>query len=452
MRKLTCVLAVAALSACNCGGSNNKNDPVTVDNVCERLYTGYCDWAVRCAPLQLHSDRAGCIKAFTDQCNKQINPVLKAGVPAGRISFDSGKADACISSVTGMACNVLPTTGDACKDVIVPKVAGGGNCFDDMECIDGTCLLASGCPGKCEIRGKVGDTCGNTGDPPCDSKAAKCDYTAHKCVALATSGACSYSSDCADGYFCKKPSTSGSCKPFGTLDCTCSALGGAGAACTTSSECQQSLSCVSSVCKAPAKSGEACNFQDGGCEAKLACLISDVVTGAGVCGDPRGSGGDCYVIYECANNLTCRNADLTTNPPGKGKCDGYAKEGDSCKALPGTFYAGGDCGIGLSCQGGTCQKRPGAGSNCSRSPDMCFGNEALCVPSTPNGQTGVCGPKPGAGENCAGYTCADGNSCDSTSYKCVAKKPLGGTCNYDSDCVTNVCGSNKQCSAECKPS
>lgn len=447
MRSIVCAAAVVALAACRTAGKEEQS--AKLDSFCKDMFTAVFDFEARCTPQLVPSTREDALRAVAEKCNSSAMAYAKASLAAGRLELDTSVADRCVADVSAMTCASSAKSYNAlCENLFIPKVAGSGICYSDAECVSRTCAPTHGCQGVCAVYGSAGDPCGKPGDRECDPLTAWCDSAAQTCRARMTSGACAASYQCASGFFCKAPSAVGACKPSGNLDCSCAPRGETGAACTFSTECLDGLACAG-TCQAPAASGQPC-LDSVGCEPPLTCLSSGLADGAATCGEPRSEGGECLSIADCASNLTCRGADLNARPQVKGTCGPFGGEGEPCHPLPEYFVAGGDCGPGLSCQNGTCQKRPGAGAACSPE-NRCFGDQLACVPSSPGGSTGKCGPMPSPGENCASFACAKGAYCELSTDRCAAMKQQGESCSLGAECLSGACGSDQKCADACTP-
>ncbi len=130
---------------------------------------------------------------------------IEASEQSGRSSYDGTKVQACVTYIRSAACADLDMTNHfsgipACASFIAPKVAVGGACANDYECIDGWCDKTGapdGSDGACRALGQSGDPCAN--GAKCASTLV-CDATTMTCGAPPTATpaatSCFYSSAC----------------------------------------------------------------------------------------------------------------------------------------------------------------------------------------------------------------------------------------------------------------
>jgi hypothetical protein len=214
----------SALSFVGCGpdrgsssssskSSSGGEDSVTLDNLGVETAKAFCALAFSCCEQaelvdvfdQPPKDQAECEATFSKFYEMQVLPDLRAGVEAGRLTFDGAQASLCYEKVASN-CDALhannPLEQDpACQTVFVGKVAEGGECLSSNECVN----KASSCAGKsdtmmfgkCKAPGPVDAAC-EFGDE-CES--GYCNYTTMKCAAQAKVGeACQDFDQCADSF------------------------------------------------------------------------------------------------------------------------------------------------------------------------------------------------------------------------------------------------------------
>jgi hypothetical protein len=126
---------------------------------------------------------------------------ISDGQTKGRLTYDPAVAQACITAIKAMSCddwnNGLKQPPE-CMQAFVAKVAVGGKCGSDFDCIGGTC-----------------DGADASTTPPTDGT----------CKAKIASGAaCTFNDTCADGTYCGSANT-------------CVAQKAGGAACVGDNEC-----------------------------------------------------------------------------------------------------------------------------------------------------------------------------------------------------------------------
>jgi MYXO-CTERM domain-containing protein len=187
-----------------------------------------CDQNFKCASTE---DIAGRTKQDCLNTNSStitfILPELRASQAKGRFVYDGAKMGTCIAGLGALSCADWVTglaDPPGCTDAFVPKVAVGGACQQDAECIGGTCAGA--------------DT---TVMPPVDGA----------CKArIAHGAACAIEDTCVDGDYC---------------DGTCTSHKAGGAACTSSDQC-----------------GYACNDTTMKCSGYAGCAVAPVTAGGTV--------------------------------------------------------------------------------------------------------------------------------------------------------------------------
>lgn len=303
-------LGAAFLFGCGGGGS------VKVENLGDAVADSACDRLERCGAI---ADHATCVAIYKTLINEDN---IIAGVNAGLITYDGGKAQECLDALSGASCDpsamderVLP---QACTDAIKGTVADGGACKNSDECKSGSCELTTCtmacCPGTCNPT------------PP---------------AKVAIGQSCS-AAPCVDGAFCNSSTV-------------CAALLAAGQSCTSDDECTYGTVCAGATgaetCTAPPKAGDPCLTHNGGhscistglqCDATMHCAT---LLGANAACDPQAP--------LCKFDLAC---------------DATAK---TCGPLPAVGAAcAGECAPGAYCQfnqttgGGTCTAAKADGQAC----------------------------------------------------------------------------------------
>lgn len=213
MALITALLALLALPLMACG------DVATVpgigpDQAPQRLADAICPKAYECCMtnqlmdnMQAGTDVASC-KANTKEAFQNQVDSIKASEKKGRVVYDGLKVQTCVEILEGASCADLNMTNHlsgvpSCSSFLEPKVALGGACAADYECVDSFCdrsAIPKGEPGdgKCKAFATTGAACGTS--VPC-GKDLTCDATAMTCKAAPPPGAppanaCFYSSAC----------------------------------------------------------------------------------------------------------------------------------------------------------------------------------------------------------------------------------------------------------------
>ena len=290
--------------------------------------------------------------------------LLQAEAANPRKRFQRNAYDTCLSLIQSTSCmggfmNIPEAINDACGAVFSGQQGDGSVCAQDDECAgylddDSFCELPSeGTCGTCRPRLEEGATCERT--ESCES-GYECDFLTSTCTAIPGAGeACSFS--CAPGYECggegtcvTPPSEGDDCTP--SLD-TCGGLF-AGLVCDDATS-----RCVAIV---PVDVGETC---DNGARH---CINSFTVN---VCSQSSfGEPGECQArpgLDEpcpdavCTEGLVCDylgTASCVEKPGAGSPCvaglcddDAICDDSDQCVVLPGEGEAciRGVCGVGLEC-------------------------------------------------------------------------------------------------------
>ncbi len=193
----TFVVTASLVATVGCGGgsSGSTGGPVALDQFPAAYTKVLCDQNFKCASTD---DIAGRTKQDCIDMNSStltfILPQLRASQQKGRFSYDAAKMGTCIAGLGALSCTdwvsgLAEPVG--CEGAFVPKVAVGGACQQDAECVDGAC-----------------DGADTSKTPPIDGV----------CKAKIAHGAtCAIEDTCADGDYCD-----GVCKSqkAGGVDCT----------------------------------------------------------------------------------------------------------------------------------------------------------------------------------------------------------------------------------------
>jgi hypothetical protein len=176
------------------------------------LAESICPAAYRCCmPDQLmDNDQAGTDVASCEMKTESGFASQVANIEAserkGRVTYDGLKVQACVDYLKSAPCSELQMTTHftglpACSSFIQPKVAVGGACSQDFECVDSFCDetgVAAGQDGKCRAFAMAGEACST--DLLC-AKTLICDSGTNTCKPAPNPGpppanACFYSSAC----------------------------------------------------------------------------------------------------------------------------------------------------------------------------------------------------------------------------------------------------------------
>ena len=143
---------------------------------CDKFYA-CCTAAERMGNPFVGTDAASCKPALAGLFNLVI-PDLQQSIAAGRTAYHGDKLAACIAKLQPLGCLEARMNGleksvvPECDQFLEPKVAVGGACTDDGECINGYCA------GTCTALKPDGQTCDD--DLQCTSEV--CDLVTSKCV------------------------------------------------------------------------------------------------------------------------------------------------------------------------------------------------------------------------------------------------------------------------------
>jgi hypothetical protein len=165
------------------GGNSETGQSLTLNQYpaayakafCGRLFT--CCFPADRAP-QFGATEADCLSAL-ENAAFGVTGDLGADVAKGYIAYDGARAAACFGAISATSCEVVQGAGDftasiaACQDHFLPKVAPGGACLDNHDCIGGWCdatigmkcvpALTDGQPCGTNNQCKEGSYCPNSG-------------------------------------------------------------------------------------------------------------------------------------------------------------------------------------------------------------------------------------------------------------------------------------------------
>jgi hypothetical protein len=208
-----------------CGGSS-----VGIEDFPNKYANALCSKNFECCDA---SELEGKTKSECVTTNQTLIDLLISEINSsqtqGRVSYDAKQSGTCIDSLNAMTCAEFKqgVGGNmaACMSFIMPKVASGGACTQSFECTTGNCEGAST-------------------DPVVDGMCVAAPVTA------AIGQSCAVN-ECADGAYCDSTDT---CQP----------LKGAGEACTSDNECNNT-----------------CNMTTGTCSCYAGCAVAGPTTAQG---------------------------------------------------------------------------------------------------------------------------------------------------------------------------
>ena len=153
--------------------------PTAFANVfCDKVYA-CCSAAERMGNFLVGTDAASCKTTLGGLLNLVI-PDIQQSIAAGRAAYHGDKLAVCLDKLRLLGCpdarmnGIEKTIVPECDGFLEPKVAVGGACTDDGECINGYC------DGTCIALKPNGQTCDD--DIQCSSDV--CDPVTSKCVPL----------------------------------------------------------------------------------------------------------------------------------------------------------------------------------------------------------------------------------------------------------------------------
>ena len=247
---------------------------------------------------------------------------------------------ACASAVQAAGCGADADELTACQ--FTGTLAAGAACSDEDECESGSCSMSIVMPGtepacgKCTKAAAIGQPCGMTGVSCVPGSA--CDASGLmggtcKAITYGVAGdACDTtpSQQCGPGLFCRVTLVNG------TEAGKCTALGGMGVSCESSSQCQSPLGCPEGKCAPRSAAGGPC-LSDSDC-AGLAC---DGATNKCASVTWVSAGGACGPLELC----------LVGECPTQGKCPTVLKDGQACVETSMTAV----CDTLSTCVNGKCE-------------------------------------------------------------------------------------------------
>jgi hypothetical protein len=277
--------ASLALASLSCGGGsspagngvpNVSDGTEPIESFEADLIAAGCGWSAACNGVATID---GCVAGTAGL----MSPQIRQDVLAGTVKYDPHLGFRCIQLTLHQPC-LGPGDLESCKNAFTGTLPAGAACTLGMECASASCVRpacgADCCPGTCADGSyardlPVGASCAN-------GICAEGEFCDGACTARVGEGAaCSPNAICQAGLDC-----------YGSVNPTCTRLGGLGAQCATAfcetsqavcnestlvcsappevgnpctgiAECGVALNCVNGACAKPGAVGEACVGPDG---------------------------------------------------------------------------------------------------------------------------------------------------------------------------------------------
>lgn len=310
-------------SGAACGGGGG----VSIQDLPDEVESAFCDYFVECGRFP---DKATCEASAFVGGNDLLT--LQAGVAAGTIHYDEGKAGDCLDALRDAGCTFSgqdETANDVCDEVFTGTVADAGACAINEECVSLNCVQT---------------------DPSCNDDVTCCAGTCGAAepapTEVAVGGDCYVeNTECVSGAYCQY-------NDAGTA-ATCVDQAGANAACTDFDGCEQGLYCDydfqtnMGTCKSPPQQGDPCEADSFGACDRMDNYCDPTTM---VCTAKVAVGGACTSGVRCVDYAYCDGATML--------CVASPAVGETCD-VDGPRNCLGD----LECTAGTCAAPP-AGMSC----------------------------------------------------------------------------------------
>jgi hypothetical protein len=280
MKKILGVCAVLAMAGC---GPSNVS--IALEDLEAAYTTAACEQLVRCGTVVSIEE---CVARIAIDLAPTVHSVEQ-----GRLEYDPARAAACVDAVRDMSCDMFSESWrvgavSACEGVLRGNVDGGGECFDDQECISENCE-APGCTQAC-----CAGSCGEPGPEPAE-----------------IGGPCT--GGCAEGLYCSDEGT-------------CAELLALGQECDDLFACAYGLACfgIPATCQVPPGEGDSCS--------DLVCaLAGNYCDDSSLCVALSDQGQGCSEFYGCRFPLECSSAGICEAPPAVGSaCIFFCEPGAWC--------------------------------------------------------------------------------------------------------------------------
>jgi uncharacterized protein (TIGR03382 family) len=160
----SCAAIILAL-ACSCSAPS-----VTIDDMPAKASKTLCTQMFSCCMAdelkdnqQWGPDPLGCEVKLKTMFDAQKNAAT-AGETKMRVTYNGTKMAECLSAYEKLTCAELKKNADAniaaCETAFEPKVAVGGACAQDFECVSGSCRGATpNADGMCQAKAGEGSSC-----------------------------------------------------------------------------------------------------------------------------------------------------------------------------------------------------------------------------------------------------------------------------------------------------
>lgn len=333
------VLGVVALLGVGCGGDDDDDASIPLEDLPDQVADVYCGAIVPClgALQDLFLNGSDCHETFAAQFADQELPRWQAAIEAGTLVYHGDKAQACLDAFAAAGCDIPSTrTPPACEAALEGQVALGGECNATLECAGSAyCKFDAACPGACTALEAAG-------------------------------GACDGDGDCADGLACR----GSTCEAPAAEGDSCG--GPDGPECTLGLICLGADADTTGVCQPIEEvlvggDGDDCDPLGGGplCQDGLSCVLDSLTPGTlqpiWKCAGSVGSGEACKAGFpdQCPDAEMC-DADPQAGDI-EGTCVSLPDAGEPC--APALLGAG--CAPGLSCVEDTCTELARIGGACT---------------------------------------------------------------------------------------
>lgn len=398
------VVALLALSGCNCSGLGERTDCGEFAGVLD----AYCGAIERCPdlyPLAIRN-RQECIDTlcFVLTCrleSDEVNNVRTFKVEQQKPIVDSTRVQGCVGYLNQSTCAALAadmhsgSTGSS-SGTTEPK-----NACDGLLRFDDTGSSGVGPGMSCENDScQQGLYCTQT-QLDADAGAMTC-RTCKVLPGIGEKCTPSYSA-CAAGLVCDRGA--------GAYTCIVPLANGA--------SCQDSEACASKFCNSGTRQCDPGGKPGEACAAKTDCR-QGFCNAQGACEDLHKGGQACSANEQCANNRC---------DPGTGVCG--LPDGSTCQTYNDAMCASGNCDDPTQ----KCAPRKADGAQCQSAVE--------CVSNYCNSSTRTCTPHCYTDRDCAAGEWCNNNS-GSNSY-CLPLKADGESCQGDEECVAQNCRSNDKC-------
>ncbi|MFO0741958.1 MAG: hypothetical protein U0270_39035 [Labilithrix sp.] len=325
---------VALLASCKDEGGGG--------DVCSQYYDATISYQKRCSKVVEPNAEAERSR-FLTVCSNLVNAPGATNI--------AGALQSCASQISANDCSV----GNDCDVEVVGTLPDGAACLDGSQCASGGCDDEDGRCGHCVALAAIGQPCGSK--TRC-VKDASCVYSAStngddpvgtcRAVVRRKAGE-SCESSTTESIRCEKGLA---CSP----DAKCEAGGAAGAACSSTSECQNNLVCDGGTCGVGQAVGGACTNSGGTAGSKtcahgLVCP-DDTKTCSEIAYVAVGQPCD-YATRQCLGGY-CR-FDRVSSGAASGTCTAYLADGAACDASSTGSIDQPRCDRYADCIDGKCQ-------------------------------------------------------------------------------------------------